>query len=118
MSGENMEVWDDDFLEELNQVEQLALSSSSTAFFSQPPPLISSAMNNNNNNNSNPIISYSPPRNLSQRTTAAAPASAVEAKDLEIQRLKVRFLLSSPFLNQECDSLIVILFYEMSFFPP
>lgn len=113
-----MEVWDDDFLEELNQVEQLALSSSSTAFFSQPPPLISSAMNNNNNNNSNPIISYSPPRNLSQRTTAAAAASAVEAKDLEIQRLKVRFLLSSPFLNQECDSLIVILFYEMSFFPP
>lgn len=108
-----MEVWDDDFLEELNQVEQLALSSSSTAFFSQPPPVISNAMNNNNN--SNPIISYSPPRNLSQRT-AIASASAVDAKDLEIARLKVRVLLSSPFLIQECDSLIVIFFYEMSFF--
>ncbi|XP_024952246.2 protein SENSITIVE TO UV 2 isoform X3 [Citrus sinensis] len=100
MSGENMEVWDDDFLEELNQVEQLALSSSSTAFFSQPPPLISSAMNNNNNNNSNPIISYSPPRNLSQRTTAAAAASAVEAKDLEIQRLKRELGLVSKQLSE------------------
>ncbi|KAH9687247.1 protein SENSITIVE TO UV 2 [Citrus sinensis] len=95
-----MEVWDDDFLEELNQVEQLALSSSSTAFFSQPPPLISSAMNNNNNNNSNPIISYSPPRNLSQRTTAAAAASAVEAKDLEIQRLKRELGLVSKQLSE------------------
>lgn len=95
-----MEVWDDDFLEELNQVEQLALSSSSTAFFSQPPPLISSAMNNNNNNNSNPIISYSPPRNLSQRTTAAAPASAVDAKDLEIQHLKRELGLVSKQLSE------------------
>ncbi|KAH9753230.1 protein SENSITIVE TO UV 2 [Citrus sinensis] len=94
-----MEVWDDDFLEELNQVEQLALSSSSTAFFSQPPPLISSAMNNNNNN-SNPIISYSPPRNLSQRTTAAAPASAVDAKDLEIQHLKRELGLVSKQLSE------------------
>lgn len=99
MSGENMEVWDDDFLEELNQVEQLALSSSSTAFFSQPPPLISSAMNNNNHN-SNPIISYSPPRNLSQRTTAAAPASAVDAKDLEIQGLKRELGLVSKQLSE------------------
>lgn len=94
-----MELWDDDFLEELNQVEQLALSSSSTAFFSQPPPVISNAMNNNNNNNSNPIISYSPPRNLSQRT-AVASASAVDAKDLEIERLKRELGLVSKQLSE------------------
>lgn len=115
-SDEGFEEWDAEFLDQLIQVEELALcSSSSTHCVSQPvpqqrqePPTVAVVAGSHFE-----PISYSPPRELSQRTTAfdplprssngiakcapsAAPAPGVLRseidKELEIERLKVRTL--------------------------
>ncbi|KAL5794595.1 hypothetical protein ACOSP7_003189 [Xanthoceras sorbifolium] len=74
MSEENVDEWDADFLEQLIQVEELALSSL------PPQPPLSHNLS---------LISYSPPRHLSQRTSPISHHSPSDnAKDLQIHRLK------------------------------
>ncbi|KAL5798539.1 hypothetical protein ACOSQ2_003359 [Xanthoceras sorbifolium] len=74
MSEENVDEWDADFLEQLIQVEELALSSL------PPQPPLSHNLS---------FISYSPPRHLSQRTSPISHHSPSDnAKDLQIHRLK------------------------------
>ncbi|XP_017972832.1 PREDICTED: uncharacterized protein LOC18606848 isoform X1 [Theobroma cacao] len=116
MSEENLEEWDASFLEELIQVEELALSSSSVT---QNNPPSSSYLRPLPPPSDKPLhfpppsridsLSYSPPRELSQRTAdvggaftsngvvakSATPSTPVRcvrgsdnAKDLEIERLK------------------------------
>lgn len=116
MSEENLEEWDASFLEELIQVEELALSSSSVT---QNNPPSSSYLRPLPPPSDEPLhfpppsridsLSYSPPRELSQRTAdvggaftsngvvakSATPSTPVRcvrgsdnAKDLEIERLK------------------------------
>jgi hypothetical protein len=75
MNEEGFEEWDADFLDQLIQVEELALSSSS-----KQEPVATNTIS----------ISYSPPRHLSQRTDPFTLFSNGIAKsDLEIDRLKV-----------------------------
>lgn len=130
MSEENFEEWDADFLDQLIQVEELALSKlpattpsntntdtqTALSSFQQPqlqPPL-----------NVDSFTSYSPPRELSQRIPAPDSTSNSfhpifakssssndndDVKDLEIQRLKVR--VSFPALYSSiCYSVICFCF--------
>ena len=126
--GEGLEEWDADFLDQLIQVEELALSSQllpssssnfplSTTNLPYLPPL---RLQHDYQNNS---TSYSPPRELSQRpiefsisnnssssivfdrfsngfshSSPSTSASKYNAKDLEIDRLKVFFLLFREFI--------------------
>ncbi|GMY29640.1 protein SENSITIVE TO UV 2 isoform X2 [Fagus crenata] len=74
MNEEGFEEWDADFLDQLIQVEELALSSSS-----KQEPVATNTIS----------ISYSPPRHTSQRTDPFTLFSNGIAKsDLEIDRLK------------------------------
>lgn len=97
-SGENEvgDDWGDDFLQQLIQVEQLALSSQQQQQQQQQEPPT--------------FVSYSPPRELSQRPAIhsfdpsptrvlfkSAPSPNDSSKDLEIQRLKVWLNSFSPF---------------------
>jgi len=126
MNEEGFEEWDADFLDQLIQVEELALCSSSAAAANQNPnpsqrlihvehqePLRPVAVYSHHN-----PTGYSPPRELSQRNSdhdsfprfsnaaakSASSSSLVRrsdnAKELEIQRLKVRcslsFLITTP----------------------
>jgi hypothetical protein len=121
MNEEGFEEWDADFLDQLIQVEELALSSTSAAANQNPnpsqrlihvqhqePPRPVAAYSHHN-----PTVRYSPPRELSQRNSnhdsfarfsnaAAKCASSSSSslvrrsendKELEIDRLKVRFSL-------------------------
>ncbi|KAJ8754376.1 hypothetical protein K2173_002827 [Erythroxylum novogranatense] len=90
--GESFEEWDPDFLDQLIQVEELALSAkplpsqppATASFLPPPPPLISQSQSQSHQlPHSTNFISYSPPRELSQR-----PSAASDTKDLEIDRLK------------------------------
>ncbi|GMJ00224.1 SENSITIVE TO UV 2 [Hibiscus trionum] len=137
MSEENLEEWDASFLEELIQVEELALSCSyvnqnnRTSSSSLPPP---------SSSHQQPLhfppppsrtdsISYSPPRELSQRPTdlggasnstgfiakCATPStpvrrggSSANAKDIEIELLKKelgRVSKQLADLEHECSEL-------------
>ena len=122
------EEWGADFLEQLIQVEEHALSSqlpssispppTTTKLSYLPPPLQPPQHHQDYQNNS---ISYSPPRELSQRPTEfginynnsitfdsfsngfshSAPSTSVpndNARDLEIDRLKVSFFFFRKFL--------------------
>ncbi|XP_022736632.1 uncharacterized protein LOC111289660 isoform X2 [Durio zibethinus] len=132
MSEENLEEWDASFLEELIQVEELALSCSSVnqnnppsssylpPLLPPPPPPPPPSSHHQHLHFAPPSrtdsLSYSPPRELSQRTAdfggalnsngvfpkCATPSTPVRlvrgsgnAKDLEIERLK----------EQECSQL-------------
>ena len=124
MSEENLEEWDASFLEELIQVEELALTSSyiyqnnppSSSYLPPPLPQPPPPPSHHQSLHFYPpsrtdSLSYSPPRELSQRTAdfsgalnsngvvakCATPSTSVRcirgsdnAKDLEIERLKVR----------------------------
>ncbi|XP_011018456.1 PREDICTED: uncharacterized protein LOC105121497 isoform X2 [Populus euphratica] len=139
--GEGFEEWDADFLDQLIQVEELALSSQLPSSSESPlPPTTTTTtklpylpppqqLQHDYQNNS---ISYSPPRELSQRPiefsinnssssitfdrfsngfSHAAPstsASKHNAKDLEIDRLKRELGRASKHLTdleQECFEL-------------
>ncbi|XP_065626304.1 protein SENSITIVE TO UV 2 isoform X3 [Quercus suber] len=83
MSEEGFEEWDADFLDQLIHVEELALTSTK-----QQQPLrtttsysSSSQTHHNINNPTNTMMSYSPPRQLSQRVS-------FDDKQLEIDMLK------------------------------
>ena len=122
------EEWGADFLEQLIQVEEHALSSqlpssisppsTTTKLSSLPPPLQPPQHHQDYQNNS---ISYSPPRELYQRPiefginynnsitfdsfsngfSHSAPSTSVpndNARDLEIDRLKVSFFFFRKFL--------------------
>lgn len=102
MGEEGFEEWDADFLDQLIHVEELALTStkqqqqqqqslrtatSSSSSSSQTHHYI------NNPTNTNTMMSYSPPRQLSQR-------ASFDDKQLEIDRLKVcNSSSSSSFYN-------------------
>ncbi|XP_031267888.1 protein SENSITIVE TO UV 2 [Pistacia vera] len=106
-SGENevADEWGDDFLHQLIQVEQLALSSQQQQQHQEPPT----------------FISYSPPRELSQRPAIhssdpspprllfkSSPSTNDSSKNLEIQRLKKELGRVSKQLTQlehECFQL-------------
>ncbi|KAK8537852.1 hypothetical protein V6N12_043998 [Hibiscus sabdariffa] len=138
MSEENLEEWDASFLEELIQVEELALSCSyvnqnNPTSSSLPPP--SPSPSHQQPLHFPPLpsrtdsISYSPPRELSQRPTdlggasnssaftakCATPstpvrrsASSAKAKDLEIELLKKelgRVSKQLADLEHECSKL-------------
>lgn len=137
MSEENLEEWGASFLEELIQFEEIALSRSqvnqnnltSSSYLpslpSQPPP---SSHPQPLHVTPPPCICYSPPRELSQRptdlggasnssgviakcATPTTPArrggSSSNAKDLEIELLKVSVLGSFTLSSFYC-----IYFYE------
>ncbi|KAJ0113430.1 hypothetical protein Patl1_03606 [Pistacia atlantica] len=107
-SGENevADEWGDDFLHQLIQVEQLALSSQQQQQQHQEPPT---------------FITYSPPRELSQRPAIhssdpspprllfkSSPSTNDSSKNLEIQRLKKELGRVSKQLTQlehECFQL-------------
>ncbi|KAF3949777.1 hypothetical protein CMV_024391 [Castanea mollissima] len=88
MGEEGFEEWDADFLDQLIHVEELALTSTKQQ---QPLRTATSSsssqthhyINNptNTNTNTNTMMSYSPPRQLSQR-------ASFDDKQLEIDRLK------------------------------
>ena len=61
MSSEGFEDWDEDFLDQLVQAEELALSSTQQPPPPPPPPCLYGG----------DIFSYSPPRELSQRVVTA-----------------------------------------------
>jgi hypothetical protein len=143
--GEGFEEWDADFLDQLIQVEELALSSQLPSSSESPlPPTTATTklpylpppqqLQHDYQNNS---ISYSPPRELSQRPTEfsinnnsssitfdrfsngfshSAPstsASKHNAKDLEIDRLKVfSFILGIYFI---CFFLWIHIFFLWGF---
>lgn len=119
MNEEGFEEWDADFLDQLIQVEELALSASTSSAAYQPlnpsQPLIQVEQHEPlrpvaASSHYDPVISYSPPRELSQRTSrydsfppssnaigkcAFSPTSlrrSGNGKKLEIERLKVSFL--------------------------
>lgn len=118
MSEENLEEWDAAFLEQVEQVIQAKERSlsSSTANISYLPTQPPNPLNN-------AFISYSPPRELSQRVAAVdqaahlnsfdpasndifanSSASTDNAKDLEILRLTVRVLAFNvlSFVHRSC----------------
>ncbi|GMJ06015.1 SENSITIVE TO UV 2 [Hibiscus trionum] len=142
MSEENLEEWDASFLEELIQVEEFALScsyvnqnnrTSSSPSYLPPEPPLSSSHNQHLHFPPPPSrtdsISYSPPRELSQRPTdlddasnsadfiakCATPSTPVRrgggssnVKDLEIELLKKelgRVSKQLADLEQECSEL-------------
>ncbi|XP_022736635.1 uncharacterized protein LOC111289660 isoform X5 [Durio zibethinus] len=145
MSEENLEEWDASFLEELIQVEELALSCSSVnqnnppsssylpPLLPPPPPPPPPSSHHQHLHFAPPSrtdsLSYSPPRELSQRTAdfggalnsngvfpkCATPSTPVRlvrgsgnAKDLEIERLKKelgRVSKQLADLEQECSQL-------------
>jgi hypothetical protein len=127
MNEEGFEEWDADFLDQLIQVEELALSSSSSAAaVNQNPNPSQRLIHVEHQEPLRPVAvysqhnptGYSPPREFSQRNSdhdsfprfsnaaakSASPSSLVRrpdnAKELEIQRLKVRcslsFLITTP----------------------
>ena len=98
MGGEEgFEEWDADFLDQLIQVEELALSSTATpshASSSQhplprthSPPHLEFAYSRYDCNST---ITHSPPRQLSQRLVTDAHHG--DARDLQVDQLKVRVL--------------------------
>ncbi|KAL4385822.1 hypothetical protein GQ457_15G008060 [Hibiscus cannabinus] len=140
MSEENLEEWDASFLEELIQVEELALSCSyvnhnNPTSSSLPPPSPPPSSSHHQPLHFPPppsrtdSISYSPPRELSQRPTdlggasnssgftakCATPStpvrrsgSSAKAKDLEIELLKKelgRVSKQLADLEHECSEL-------------
>lgn len=87
MSGEEgFEEWDADFLDQLIQVEELALSSKPA-----PPPCYYPSSSHLDVSHS-PYESHSPPPLLSQRLIPDAPHE--DPRDLQLQRLKVRVFIS------------------------
>ncbi|KAE8693195.1 putative Nbs-lrr resistance protein [Hibiscus syriacus] len=142
MNEENLEEWDASFLEELIQVEEFALSCSyvnqdnrtpSSSFLPLEPPPSSSSRNQPLHFPPPPSrtdpISYSPPRELSQRptelvgasnssgfvakcatpsTTARRDGGSANTKDLEIELLKKelgRVSKQLADLEHECSEL-------------
>ncbi|XP_030947183.1 uncharacterized protein LOC115971412 isoform X1 [Quercus lobata] len=86
MSEEGFEEWDADFLDQLIHVEELALTSTKQQQQQQPLRTTSSSSSQthhyiNNPTNTNTMMSYSPPRQLSQRVS-------FDDKQLEIDMLK------------------------------
>ncbi|KAF2324432.1 hypothetical protein GH714_013995 [Hevea brasiliensis] len=119
MNGD--EEWDEDFLDQLRQVEEIALSSScSSAFKPNPDPLIPSQSTYIPpfQHHQDSFITHSPPRELSQRpidfdnrfsngfASVFPPISLPQdsAKDREIDRLKVRvFQIVNGILDFDFD---------------
>ena len=128
---EGFEEWGADFLEQLIQVEEHALSSQLPSSISPPsttttklsylPPPVQPPQQQQHQDYQNNSISYSPPRELSQRPiefginynnsmtfdgfsnqfSHSAPSTSVSndnARDLEIDRLKVSFFFFRNFL--------------------
>ena len=98
MSGEEgFEEWDADFLDQLIQVEELALSSTAAPCYASssqyphthsPPHLEFSHSRYENTD----TITHSPPPHLSQRLITDAQHG--DARDLQVNRLKVRVFIS------------------------
>ena len=101
MSEEGFEEWDAEFLDQLIQVEELALSaSSSTAIPNHHQPLPS--LHRRLPEPPAPAeprrtVTHSPPRELSQRTCRSA-----DDRDLEIEGLKVRVLGPASLVEAFC----------------
>lgn len=109
MSGEEgFEEWDADFLDQLIQVEELALSSTAAPCYASssqyphthsPPHLEFSHSRSENAN----AITHSPPPHLSQRLITDAQHG--DARDLQVNRLKgelQRVSKQLTYLEQEC----------------
>ena len=103
MSEEGFEEWDADFLDQLIHVEELALTSTKQQ---QQQPLRTTASSSsqthhqiNNPTNTNTMMSYSPPRQLSQRVS-------FDDKQLEIDMLKV---CNSSYFYNLIDTLLFTL---------
>ena len=102
MSEEGFEEWDADFLDQLIHVEELALTSTKQQ---QPLRTTSSSSSSqthhyiNNPTNTNTMMSYSPPRQLSQRVS-------FDDKQLEIDMLKV---CNSSYFYNLIDTLLFTL---------
>ena len=101
MSEEGFEEWDADFLDQLIHVEELALTSTKQH---QPLRTTSSSSSQthhyiNNPTNTNTMMSYSPPRQLSQRVS-------FDDKQLEIDMLKV---CNSSYFYNLIDTLLFTL---------
>ena len=98
MSEEGFEEWDADFFDQLIHVEELALTSTKQH---QPLRTTSSQTHHyiNNPTNTNTMMSYSPPRQLSQRVS-------FDDKQLEIDMLKV---CNSSYFYNLIDTLLFTL---------
>ncbi|KAL0393716.1 UNVERIFIED_CONTAM: protein SENSITIVE TO UV 2 [Sesamum latifolium] len=110
--GFDAEEWDADFLDQLVQAEELALSTQIS--HQQPPPQPQQPLGPPPSS----VVSYSPPRELSQRTRETsytsgipdtfdsfAPRGTHSAKEQELERLKKELNRVSKQLNhleQEC----------------
>lgn len=118
--GFDAEEWDADFLDQLVQAEELALSTQLPQHNHHPPPPPPRPP-------PPPCeVSYSPPRELSQRThetyhtggipDSFAPRGTFFAKEQEIDRLEVKIILKCADFNQDEDNALwrlceVLIFY-------
>lgn len=106
MGGEEgFEEWDADFLDQLIQVEELALSAAAApchASSSQHPlPRTHSPPHlefTRSRYDYNSTVTHSPPRYLSQRLIS--DVHHVDARDLQVDQLKVRGFISVPRIGE------------------